>query len=75
MHLKGTSMGNKFILIALITLIATAGFLLIKSDTPITIAGETLGAEPTPVRGGELAKEEVKSSKSSKDTKSTENQK
>jgi len=68
-------MGNKVILIALITLIATAGFLLIKSDTPMTIAGETLGAEPMPIRGGELAKEEVNSSKSSKDTKSTENQK
>lgn len=68
-------MGNKFILIALITLISTAGFLLIKSDTPITIAGETLGAEPSPVRGGDLAKEEAKSSKSTKDTKSTDNQK
>jgi hypothetical protein len=75
MHLKGTSMGTKVIFIALITLIATAGFLLIKSDTPITIAGETLGAERSPVRSGEFAKEEIKSSKSSKDTKSTENQK
>jgi hypothetical protein len=75
MHLKGTSMGVKVILITLITLIATAGFLLIKSDTPITIAGETLGKEPMPVRGGAIVNEEVKSSKSSIDTKNTENQK
>ncbi|GEM_PF-3580873 len=39
-------MGTKVIFIALITLIATAGFLLIKSDTPIEIAGQMLGAEP-----------------------------
>ena len=46
MHLKGAFMGTKVIFIALITLIATAGFLLIKSDTPIEIAGQMLGAEP-----------------------------
>lgn len=71
MHLKGTSMGTKVIFIALITLIATAGFLLIKSDTPIEIAGQTLGTEPAPKRQYKAQKESTPTiTKVSEDSKS-----
>lgn len=61
-------MGNKVILIALITLIATAGYLLIKSETPITIAGETLGAQPVQVINHQTSKESPKPTSSSNST-------
>jgi hypothetical protein len=70
MHLKGTFMGNKVILITLVILIATAGFLLIQSDSPITIAGETLGTEPIQPRSLDSLKES-----SPQASQSTSNQK
>lgn len=62
-------MGNKVILIALITLIATAGYLLIKSETPITIAGETLGSEPAQPINYKVPKESSQSTKATEDSK------
>jgi hypothetical protein len=62
-------MGNKVILITLITLIATAGFLLIKSDSPITIAGETLGAEPAQLINYQAPKDSDQSTRNTEDSK------
>lgn len=69
MHRKGTSMGTKVIFVALVILIATAGFLLIKSDTPFTVAGETLGSEPSKPVNHRASKETPPTTKMLDDSK------
>lgn len=69
MHRKGTSMGTKVIFVTLVILIAIAGFLLIKSDTPFTLAGETLGSEPSKPVNHKPSKETPQTTKMPDDSK------